>query len=270
MTENTMSVRVERVDPKRAEELLGRNTHNRNVRGRQITSMAADMRAGKWRLNGEALKFANDGTLLDGQHRLLAVIESGAEIEILVVRGMPRAFQETMDAGSRRTFADVLKLRGETGYSTLATVVRAVNHFEHTGTVAAGRYQPTTAQLAATLEEYPWLRDSIRTVANSARHGNLPIRVGGLLWWMFTQLDAEDAEHFFERFMSLEGHEKGDPIFEFRKIAIGETKTAQARNARVLCALGIKAWNKYREGEKVSQLRFIPGGSNAEKFPVAQ
>ena len=85
-------------------EWLGFNTHNRNLRQRQCsascTSTRPDMEAGNWQWNGESIKFAEDGTLLDGQHRLAAIAESGVTLPVLVVRGLPNETQETAVDGA--------------------------------------------------------------------------------------------------------------------------------------------------------------------------
>lgn len=46
------------------------------------------MKTGRWVLNGETICFDSNGVLRDGHHRLLAIIESGVTIEVLVVRGV--------------------------------------------------------------------------------------------------------------------------------------------------------------------------------------
>lgn len=78
------------VTPELARVWLRANTRNRNTRERAVTEYARDMVAGHWNLNGEAIKFAYDGSLLDGQHRLRAVIEADATVQMLVVVGLPR------------------------------------------------------------------------------------------------------------------------------------------------------------------------------------
>ncbi|MDO0930218.1 hypothetical protein QQY66_00225 [Streptomyces sp. DG2A-72] len=46
--------------------LTEHNTHNRSLRPRVVAAYARDMHAGRWMDNGETIKFAADGTLLDG------------------------------------------------------------------------------------------------------------------------------------------------------------------------------------------------------------
>ena len=53
-----------------------------------VNEYIAQMRKGLWVLNGETVCFDANGALMDGHHRLLAIIESGITIEVLVVRGV--------------------------------------------------------------------------------------------------------------------------------------------------------------------------------------
>lgn len=261
---------IEEIDPEIARDILGGNTHNRNVRQSFVRAYAADMTSGDWKWNGESIKIATDGTVIDGQHRLLAVIESGVTVPMLVIRGLPMDVQETVDGGIRRTFADVLKLRGESNWITLAAMVRGICLWD-TGsrTFGSGSSQGiTNAMLLATLEKRPWVRDGVHTVMRAQSNAGLPARVSGALWYAFTLIDAEDAEYFFDRLCSGEGHAAGDPIFELRKVLTTSRDNVRGeRNTRYLAAVTIKAWNKYRDGETVGVLKFRVGGANPEQFP---
>src|SRR5439155_25117462 len=101
------------VDPATASAWLQRNLHNRHLREEAVSSMARDMAAGRWQYTGEAVKFSKAGNLLDGQHRLAAVVKSETTIPILVVPGLPDSAQEVIDTGAKRTASDVLYLSGE-------------------------------------------------------------------------------------------------------------------------------------------------------------
>ena len=75
-------------------------------------------------LNGETVKIASDGTILDGQHRLYACIQAGVPFETVVIRGLPPEAQDTIDTGMARKFADQLALRGEVNTPLLAAITR--------------------------------------------------------------------------------------------------------------------------------------------------
>lgn len=66
---------VETITPELAADLLSRNMKNRPVSQQRVRKYMAAMVAGKWLLNGEAIKISIDGRLIDGQHRLKAIIQ---------------------------------------------------------------------------------------------------------------------------------------------------------------------------------------------------
>jgi hypothetical protein len=255
------------ITPQMAEEMLARNTHNRNLRHRVVSSYAADMAAGAWAEDGQSIKFAKDGTLLDGQHRLAAVAESGATVRMLVVRNLPLDAQENMDTQAKRSFSDVLKLRGEDNYIPLAAAVRRVHLWELGIRRPGGNTTPTVRQLLATLDKYPWLRDTVR--ATSTARAQLPIHgsIISLAHWLFVQIDPEDCEFFFARLVDGVGLADGDPIHVLRRTVIREMTAGTKLTETVVLAYVIKAWNAYREGRKIGLLKFRVGGAKPEPFP---
>lgn len=62
---------------------------NRNVSGNVVSRYARTMEGGDWLLNGEAIVFSTNGTMMNGQHRLNACIASREPLKILVVVGVP-------------------------------------------------------------------------------------------------------------------------------------------------------------------------------------
>lgn len=265
------NVQLVDVTPELAREWLGFNTHNRRLRDRVVKAYAADMANGDWAWNGESIKFAADGTLLDGQHRLAAIAESGATVPTLVVRGLPAATQETMDGGAKRKFADVLQLRGETNATALAAVARHVHQWEAGFRRSRSNTQVTNAQLLQILEKYPWLREVAREATNVSRGCAIPASVIGLCWWLFAQIKEppaeEDCSFFMARLADGQNLAKGDPIYELRRAAEASRSTQGERSQTYLIAITIKAWNAYRAGDQVGLLRYQPGGARPERFP---
>lgn len=255
------------ITPDMARELLSYNTHNRRSRSRVVSAYAADMIAGTWRWNGESIKFGKDGVLLDGQHRLLAVIEADVPVSMLVIRGLEADTQETIDGGAKRKFSDLLQLRGETNFTSLAAITRAVNTWEAGFRRIGANYAPTHSQLLLTLEKYPWLREIAHDVAKVAKGCGLTPTVSGLCWWLFAQLDDDDARFFFDRLADGQYLQQGDAVYELRR-AIKSTESVRGeRSAVYMTAITIKAWNAFRDGKPVGQLKFRPGGANPERFP---
>jgi hypothetical protein len=108
-----LHVSVEDITPAMAEKYLEGNTHNRQVRDSVVEKYARDMKNGDWRLTHQGIAFAADGTLIDGQHRLWAIYNSGCTVTMMVTRGAELESQEAVDGGEKRTVGDVLVLRGQ-------------------------------------------------------------------------------------------------------------------------------------------------------------
>lgn len=77
-----------------------------------IREWAGIMKDGKWMLNGQPIVFNEYGQLIDGLGRLLALIESGTNQHLFVVRGVLHETTHTIDQGSRRKYIDRYVERG--------------------------------------------------------------------------------------------------------------------------------------------------------------
>lgn len=262
---------METITPKKAGEYLSTNTHNRDVRPRIVRTYSHDMSAGLWEWNGDSVKFDTEGVLQDGQHRLLACVEAGVPFVTLVIRGLPPSVQDTMDTNVSRKYNDVLKLRGEKSYNTLAATVRGVAAWEAGGVYARSFSRRfSNRELDLVLARYPWLRDGSALIKRISRSVALPASAAGPLWWAFSMIDNEDAEHFFDRLTSDEGHKDGDPITTLRRALIHNRDNVRGdRNIKYLMALVIKSWNKYRAGDEMFSVSFRRGGASPESFPEA-
>jgi hypothetical protein len=120
-------VTVELVDltPAIAQEWLSRNTINRKVSAIKVREFATDMRNGAWHVDGDNIRFDWNGVMLNGQHRCLAVIESGVTIRIGVMTGLDPQARTIMDTGTKRSAAHALEFAGYDRYSAaIASTVR--------------------------------------------------------------------------------------------------------------------------------------------------
>lgn len=102
--------KVFEIGPLNAEVWLKRNTGNRNVRQAHVRHLAEQMRLGRWKLSPEPIVFCRSGRLLDGQHRLLAVIMSGETIRASVALVEDESVFEVLDQGANRSNSDILNV----------------------------------------------------------------------------------------------------------------------------------------------------------------
>ena len=82
-----MNAKLERITPETAASMLQLNTGNRPVVAKHVTAIAREITEGRWQINGDTVCFSDD-RLVDGQHRLMAIIKAGIPIQTFVVRGI--------------------------------------------------------------------------------------------------------------------------------------------------------------------------------------
>lgn len=277
------------VGKKEAEDLLGSNVHNRHIRERKVRNYAIDMLNSEWLETGEAIKFAKTGELLDGQHRLLAVIKAATDgvalpdgtkiapqpaikVGFTIVRGLDKASQRAMDIGAVRTLADSLHLdRGETNVNVLASIIRVVHAWDSGYRKQIGKRElSTNATLLAFFDKNP---DTFRGLALSVKQEHKRIALApsvlALAHYILEDRDTSEAQFFFERLADGQGMFKGDPIYELRERLrdLQNQSNGGHRYVAYTLALVIKAWNAYRAGEKINILSFKMGGQHPETFP---
>lgn len=101
------------VTPEKAVEWLGCNIkRNRPILTDRETSYAHDMVSGKWIRNGETIKFDTNGKLIDGQHRLRAIVDTGLSIKMDVAYNVPEDAFKTIDTGAPRNYRQIMRMDG--------------------------------------------------------------------------------------------------------------------------------------------------------------
>lgn len=242
------------ISPALAKELLRRNTRNRGVRDRAVGEYSRDMKAGHWPINGEAIKIANNGDVLDGQHRLLAVIAANQSVDMFVVIGLDPVAQETMDSGRKRTTADVMSLRAEENATTLAAICRRVWAWERDDRFKR-REAPTTAECAALLAAHPELRRSAEIAVRTRRDfPHIPQSVLGTAHYLFNAIAPAPCAWFFQRVADGAELPVGHPILALRARVTSERLENLRLSEDRFMAYLVRTWNAVRDGHDLARL----------------
>lgn len=273
----TITHKVEKVTPELAEKLLETNTKNRKLSSEVVTKLADQMKNGQWNFDGSPVRIDSKGDLVDGQHRLWAIIESGTTQEFLIVRGVDETAMATMDTGKSRSFADILSMEDKslTSVANLAAATSIIYRWEQGVRGSALRAANTN------FVPYPLLlqffRDNRERLIQAERFGGLRAKRTGatpsafaLASWVFEPIDAADAEFFFERVKDGAGLEIGSPILALRRWLLNTYTDRPRPQAEMAIALIFKAWNFYRRGETIGMLTWKRGGSAPEAFPIPE
>ena len=218
--QSTATSGIETITPELAERYLATAWRNRSISPATVARYADDLRAGAWQLNGAPIIFNDANALIDGQHRLHAVLASLTAMETFVVRGvspMRRVGeildpQDSLDAGRKRSVGDALAIShgAEDGKRTAA----AANALA----LLAGREAAiTTAMGVRILGIY---RDEIAEMLSLAQHATIkPMKMASFAGVLAFLLKAagEEAREFAAQLYTGANLDEEHPAFRARK-----------------------------------------------------
>ena len=257
----------ELVTPEIAENLLAHNPKNRHLRKDYVKGLAAAMTNGTFLYNGESVIIDDEGNLLDGQHRLSAVVLSGTSHEMEVVRGVPCVARRTIDVGEKRSVADHLSMEEWSYPHTLANAARTLNAFE-AGVLnrinAEGRFYPSDADRI--LNKHPLLCESVALAAAVQgdmkrvfpRHGEV-----AFFHYVFTRANQPAGDTFIQGMAFGSNLTTDSPILRLRSILLDDIGSRKKLSDTVKRALIIKAWNFHTKNATVKRLQYL----ESEAFP---
>ncbi|MCP3921298.1 MAG: hypothetical protein GY714_01805 [Desulfobacterales bacterium] len=130
-----MQIRREKITPTKAKAILEKNEDNRKLSIKRVKDFAVVMKEGGWKEdNGETVTIDKLNNLLNGQHRLNAIVESGVSINIWVARGAEPEVKNSIDTGKARSVADIFSLNGEAYATQKASISRFIDSWIREGT----------------------------------------------------------------------------------------------------------------------------------------
>lgn len=99
------------VTPEIATKFLKKNKKdNRHLREYHVASMAMAMRTHSWRNSPQPIAFDWNGNLIDGQHRLHAVIQAGVSVPMVIATECDPAVYAVLDLHAKKSAADLLHM----------------------------------------------------------------------------------------------------------------------------------------------------------------
>jgi len=206
------------VTPETAREWLESTRINRPLRGDQVKAYARDMREGRWRPVGDPIRIDRLGRLIDGQHRLSAIVESGVSLSLVVISGLEPEDQLVIDSGVKRRAADQLILGGQ---HNMKYGVRAASVARAMATIDAGRafdnkMRVTNPEIFEAMEKYPGIIDSVVAVEGLHRVAGISPLNAGIVHLVGTERIPDTTFKFFADLRSGAGLGATDPVLLLR------------------------------------------------------
>lgn len=252
----------------------------RGVSPTHVKVLASEMKAGVWMDTGnQGIAFDWYGRLVDGQHRLLAVIESGVTIETSVVRGVdPKAYLHMDEntkvrsagaylVGFKKPKVCVSAYRLFLDYELLQE--RAQKGEGGKGFLAFGRRSGTAWKadrehvLSWCIQRQSELEHTVtRVTSKEARLVMPPTSVAaGFYLWIYLQA-PDEADRFFTKLIDgVEFEGRTDPVYQLRSQLLHLKNASKGSMGTGVPyfqygALLIKAWNAYLKREELKKIEF--------------
>lgn len=269
-----ISIEVKEITPKLAKDVLeNHNNLNRNRNKEHVRALLKNMKQGTWRFNGDTIRFDRGGELIDGQHRLAALVEFGKPLPMIVVKGFDKETIKTIDQEIKpRNLADLFKMNGVKDAVTVSAIIN--RFFAMGGTnsfISSNRYSRAPAPgtvlnskttIDAKYNEYfanPDLWDDIASYARRCYKNTRLLRIsdiGGMYAFLYLRVHHSDEEirGFFNRLCFTETDV--NVINLLRDTLIRDLTSKIPMTSLVKSQYLTKAWNYYIKGKEVKVLSY--------------
>jgi hypothetical protein len=260
------------VGPSMARSWLDKNhPNNRNPKPRKVESYSRDMAENLWIYpTGELIKFDEQGFMVDGQNRMLAVIKAETSVQFDVAYDVPSKAKYVLDSGAGRSYADALAFQGLKNRNNVGAVVRWIIAWEMgMPRISGGSVQPTHGEMELRRQEEPLqFEASTSRGLDVSRQGICNAAAAGTAHFLFTHLDKEAAELFFDRLVSGSDMDRTNPILALRNRLIRGRHGRERDSRQDQLALIIRGWNAWREGRTLGNVVVSRDGTlTNENFP---
>ena len=133
-----ISFKLETISPTKASKMLAATQeagfNNRGMTKSFVSRYAHDMENGHWQPHtGETIKVTKGGVVIDGQHRLTAIIQSGATVRMWVCRDIDEGMFQYIDQGKQRDLMDIMTVDGWTDPRILAVTAKMLWRCDRSG-----------------------------------------------------------------------------------------------------------------------------------------
>lgn len=262
-----MNTELKTITPELARQMLERNVNNRRISLDRVDHLAREMASGNWVINGESIKFSQS-RLIDGQHRLNAIVKANTPVQTLVIEGLPDDAFATIDQGRKRSGADVLTVNGESHPLIMQAAIRTVMDVMDTSSKwkRSSHSVPNKAFLDF-VEQYPEIRESVNMVAHMSR-GLAKLSgyaIPTAMHHLFARVDRDRANIFIDQLHTGVGLDTNSPIYLLRERLIENSANRNKVERTQIMAIWIKAWNAWYGHKTVKRLLW---NSVTEDFPM--
>ena len=251
------------IDPESAQRLLESNRNNRNVYNANVRKMERAHASKQWKYTGDPIRLDVNGNLLDGQHRLLAAVNTGTTLRAPVVSGLPTSYFEYIDISKPRSAKDALALLGARSPTIIASMVTFLWQLANDRSRPKTREAPTPPEALELFlrfgDEHNNALYPHAALATRGQKAHFPGAAVGVMSLLYEQIDPEQNKRFWQGAIDdLDIQEVGDPRkalrdhinqFVVRHVRGVESALRSDQGARWIHL----AWQKFIAGKPITK-----------------
>jgi hypothetical protein len=253
------------ITPKMAAHWLAEHLGpNRVPSATTVKRYAEAMRAGRWVLTHQGGAFDEQDLILDGQHRFMAIVESGVTVQMMIATGCPRETFALIDIQRKRAASQFVTGKHATLIAAAARIIGPVTGAFASNDVRGGIYDGAVEndQILNLIEAWPELAAfapeanrcyrtttisasphlAILAMASRTRYGT---EIDGWLQGLIEGVNLGDGDarrHLTKKYSSVRD----------RRMYTSSSRSGRTAAYHIIC----KAWNAHALHKPISLLRY--------------
>lgn len=253
-------------------EYILQNHHgtNRPMSQISINQYRDDILAGVWTFAADPIRFDTNGHLIDGQHRMAALVAAGKQnpniiLMFTIATGLDPSTIKAIDQGRKRTAGQQLAITGGVkNYNAVAAGAKFAYLYETEGLNANSHRRKISAPI---IEQ--WV-DQNRAIVNHVnghyhkiRGTDIPNGAATAAALILAKIDPDEEEDFFT-ILYEGGAAKDSPITTLDKRMARLRRQGVYQHPEANIYMVFKAWNAWRKGKTMTRLNRM---SDNDQFP---
>jgi hypothetical protein len=259
-----LRVELMTIPPDLAVKWLKRNRINRPLQRRHVLRYVEAIKAGEWDdANGETIIFSDENDLMDGQHRLTAVVEAQKAIVSLVVFGVSTKKRGSIDTGAKRLMSNFLGMDGVKNATAVASIMAMLHAYEDGVLLQypAGKPFASYDEGRAFLEKHPGIHEAAHV---AKRIGTLMrTSIAGMVYYAFAQRDVALANIWSGTMIDGRVRMPHEVFLTLRERLLKQRRERDKLHYLEQATYCVKAFNAARQGKTIKIFKWL----DDEPFP---
>lgn len=246
-------MQVVSVTPEIARKWLGRNAGNRPLKMAHVARLASAIRNGKWKLTGDPVRFSDTGKLIDGQHRLQAIVDAEMTVQCVVMHGLNDDIFDVIDSGSPRSKADAVFIQYGLPVAKSGLLASTAGlAYQYANGSPSFKGKVPSDELLKYIGANPDLVDAVSHIYDTTPHENPVAKsIAAAFYFFACRKDPALAESFIVRFMvgAVEG--ANDNLLYLRNFCFNARAARRPIQSSEIFGRLIIVWNSERRGKPI-------------------